>query len=84
MAATAQNMYTRTDMFINSRKEQGKKNIERKKERKKGKKERKKKANGYDTLAYRFNVSKKIAESVCFFLSFSYECTCTCISNCIF
>lgn len=43
MAATAQNMYTRTDMFIDSRKEKGKKNIERKKERKKEKKERKKK-----------------------------------------
>lgn len=40
MAATAQNMYTRTDMFIDSRKEKGKKNIERKKEKKK---ERKKK-----------------------------------------
>lgn len=37
MAATAQNMYTRTDTFIDSRKEKGKKNIERKK-RKKGKK----------------------------------------------
>lgn len=81
MAATAQNMYTRTDMFIDSRKEKGKKNIERKEERKERKE---KKAYGYDTLAYRFNVSKKIAESVCFFLSFSYECTCTCISNCIF
>ena len=34
MAATAQNMYTRTDMFIDSRKEKGKKNIKRKEERK--------------------------------------------------
>lgn len=43
MAATAQNMYTRTDMFIDSRKEKGKKNIKSKKERKKEKKEREKK-----------------------------------------
>lgn len=40
MAATAQNMYTRTDMFINRRKDKGKKEY-RKKEGKEERKERK-------------------------------------------
>lgn len=39
MAATAQNMYTRTDMFVDSRKEKGKKEY-RKKEGKEERKER--------------------------------------------